>query len=71
MIYAMQFKGRAAPEEGQFGRLKAATVAPSSLMTTVVDGDGVRGEVEEIAGDHAELVICHLALVAEGEVRGD
>ena len=55
IIYTMQFKGQAAPLDGQSNRLKAAASAPSALVTTVVDKEGVQGEVEEIGGGRARL----------------
>ena len=55
LTYAMQFKGQAVPVQGQAGRLRATTSAPSALLTTIVNQKGVEGEVEEIDGSRAHF----------------
>ena len=55
MIYALQFKGQAAPVEGASGVLKATTSAPSCSISTEVRADGVRGELRPLAGGTAHF----------------
>ena len=53
VIYAMRFTGKAEPVEGESRQLRADTESPSSLVTSVIDDAGVRGEVEEVGGQRA------------------
>jgi hypothetical protein len=54
IIYAMQFKGKAAPGASQ-NVMKAATSASSNTLTTVVGADGVQGKFESAAGGNAQF----------------
>ncbi len=54
IIYAMQFKGKAAPGDSP-SVMKAATGAASATLTTVVGADGVHGKFEPAAGGKAEF----------------
>jgi hypothetical protein len=54
IIYAMQFKGKAAPGDSP-SVMKAATGAASATLTTVVGADGVHGKIEPAAGGKAEF----------------
>jgi hypothetical protein len=54
IIYAMQFKGKAGPGPSA-NVMKAATSSPSSIVTTVVDAQGVHGKIEPTAGGKAEF----------------
>ena len=53
IIYAMQFKGQAAPVEGTSGVLKAATSATSCSITTSVVDEGVRSTLQPAEGGKA------------------
>ncbi len=55
IVYSMQFKGTAAPEEGSSNVLKAATKAPSCNISTVVGPQGVTGSIEGVAGGEASF----------------
>ena len=54
LIYAMQFKGKAAPGTSP-NVMKAATTASSNSLTTVVGADGVQGKFELAAGGNAQF----------------
>ena len=54
IIYAMQFKGKAAPGASQ-NVMKAATSASSKTITTVIGADGVQGNFEPAAGGKAQF----------------
>jgi hypothetical protein len=55
MIYAMQFRGSAAPVEGQDGVLKAATTAPSCVITSSVGSSGVSATIARAPGGDASF----------------
>src|ERR1700722_17611050 len=54
VIYAMQFKGKAAPGVSP-NVMKAATSASSNTLTTVIGADGVQGKFESAAGGTAQF----------------
>ena len=54
VIYAMQFKGKAAPGASQ-NVMKATTSASGNTLTTVVGPDGVQGKLEPTAGGKAQF----------------
>ena len=54
VIYAMQFKGKAAPGASP-NVMKAATSAASNTLTTVVGADGVQGKFEPTTGGKAQF----------------
>ncbi len=54
VIYAMQFKGKAAPGASQ-NVMKATTSASSNTLTTVVGADGVQGKFEPSASGKAQF----------------
>jgi hypothetical protein len=53
IIYAMQFTGRATPQNAEGTVLKATTTAPSCTITTTTGTDGVSGTLQRAAGDQA------------------
>ena len=53
IIYALQFKGQAAPVEGTSGVLKAATSAASCSITTSVVDEGLRNTLQPAEGGTA------------------
>ena len=55
MIYALQFKGQAAPVEGASGVLKVTTSAPSCTVSTKVGTDGVHGDLRPLDGGTARF----------------
>jgi hypothetical protein len=54
VIYAMQFKGRAAPGASP-NLMKATTSGSSNTLTTVVGADGIHGKFEPTAGGKAQF----------------
>jgi len=54
VIYAMQFKGKAAPGASQ-NVMKAVTSASSNTLTTVVGADGIHGKFEPAPGGKAQF----------------
>ena len=55
VIYAMQFKGNAAPKAGASGVIKASTTAPSCTLSSVVDPGGVSGTLLPVQGGKASF----------------
>jgi hypothetical protein len=53
LIYAMQFTGRAVPNEASPGVLRANTRAPSCTVTSLVGSEGLAGIVNSAAGGTA------------------
>jgi hypothetical protein len=53
IIYAMQFRGQAAPSSQNSNVLNAATTAASSSLRTVVDAQGVGSNIEPVEGGPA------------------
>src|SRR5260370_32893953 len=54
VIYAMQFKGKAAPSASP-NVMKATTSASSNTLTTMIGADGLHGKFELAAGGKAEF----------------
>jgi hypothetical protein len=55
IIYAMQFKGSAAPKAGASGVFIASTEAPSCTLSSIVGPDGVRGTLQPAPGAKASF----------------
>jgi hypothetical protein len=55
ILYAMQFKGKAAPANDAGTVLKANTTAPSCAITTVVGAAGVNGSLRAADGGQARF----------------
>jgi len=55
VIYAMQFKGTAAPKPGVSTVITASTTAPSCTLTSVVSADGVAGTLLPVTGEKASF----------------
>jgi hypothetical protein len=53
LIYAMQFKGTAAPKAGVTGVIGAATSASSCTLSSVVGSDGLTGTLLQVPGGQA------------------
>jgi hypothetical protein len=53
LIFALQFKGSAAPVEGADGKLRAKTTARSQALRTMLGATGVTGAVEPTTGEAA------------------
>ena len=51
--YAMRCTGKATPASADGSVLHAATSAPSAVMTSRVDGEGLGGRLEKVSGDEA------------------
>ena len=49
--YSMRFTGQAGPVEGSEGVLKAATSAPSCIITSSVGPDGLSGSIDPASGE--------------------
>jgi hypothetical protein len=55
VIYAMQFKGNAAPKVGVSGVIIASTAALSCTLSSVVGPDGVAGTLLTVPGEKASF----------------
>ncbi len=55
IIYAMQFKGSAAPKAGVSGVIEASTTAPSCTIGSAVGSDGVTGTLMPAPGGQASF----------------
>src|SRR6266550_5343639 len=55
LVFALEFRGRAAPVPGSDGKRQARSTAPSQTMSTVLGRDGVRAGVATAAGESAVL----------------
>lgn len=55
LVYALQFKGQAAPVEGASGAMKAKTSAPGCTISTEIGPNGVRGDIRPADGGAAEF----------------
>jgi hypothetical protein len=53
LIYAMRFTGRATPNDGDGSVLKAATSAPSAVVTSTVGAGGLTGTIADAPGGEA------------------
>src|SRR5205823_5283806 len=53
LIYVLQFKGSAAPVEGQTGVMRAATSAAPARITTTIGPEGVSGDITALDGPGA------------------
>lgn len=55
ILYAMQFRGNAAPANESGTALKANTTAPSCTITSLTGPQGVSGQLQETAGGQANF----------------
>jgi hypothetical protein len=55
VVYAMQFKGSAAPKAGVAGTIKATTAATSCTLSSVVGPDGLTGMLLPAPGGRASF----------------
>ncbi len=55
VVYALQFRGQAAPVEGQEGILAATTSSPSAAITTTIGGSGLSTTIAPVAGSDARF----------------
>ena len=55
VVYAMQFKGSAAPKTGVSGAIKASTTAPSCTLSSVIGPDGLKGTFLSASGGKASF----------------
>jgi len=55
VLYTMQFKGKAVPANDASTVLKAATIAQSCTITTIVGADGVTGSLHSTNGGQASF----------------
>jgi hypothetical protein len=53
LTYTMRFTGQATPASADGSVLKAATTAPSSVMTSTVDAGGLAGAIDAVPGGEA------------------
>ena len=53
ILYAMQFRGKAAPANESGTALKANTTAPSCTITSVTGPQGISAQLQETAGGQA------------------
>ncbi len=55
LVFALEFRGRAAPMPGSEGKRQARSTAPSQTLSTVLGPDGVSADVATAAGASAVL----------------
>jgi hypothetical protein len=55
LVFALQFKGAAAPSPGADGKLSARTTARGQVHRTTLGADGVQGRVQSAAGASASF----------------
>lgn len=55
LVFALEFRGRAAPVPGSDGKRQARSTAPSQTMSTVLGPDGVCAGVATAVGERAVL----------------
>jgi hypothetical protein len=55
VIYAMQFKGSAAPKTGASGVMEASTTSPSCTLSSIVGPGGVTGALLPVPGGKASF----------------
>ena len=55
VVFALEFRGRAAPIPGSEGKRQARSTAPSQTLSTVLGSDGVRAGVAAADGESAVL----------------
>ncbi|MGH7279240.1 MAG: hypothetical protein ACREJG_11210, partial [Candidatus Rokuibacteriota bacterium] len=55
IVFALEFKGSAAPVPGSTNRLRATTSARSQALRSVMKADGIQAAVEPAGGDVASF----------------
>ena len=55
LVFALEFRGKAAAVPGTEGRRQARTTASSQTLSTVLAADGVRAQIESNVGETAVL----------------
>ena len=55
LVFALEFKGSAAPVSGSDNRLRAKTSAASQTLRSVMKADGVVAVIESAGGDSAQF----------------
>jgi hypothetical protein len=55
IVFALEFRGSAAPSGESGTTRRARTTAPSQILTTVLGADGIETGVEPVTGDTAVL----------------
>jgi hypothetical protein len=55
LVFALEFRGKAAAVPGTEGRRQARTMATSQSLSTLLAADGVHGRVDTIGGETAIL----------------
>ncbi len=55
LLYALQFRGGAQPQNDAGSVLKAATSSPSTAITTTVSGSGIGASVAAVTGETARF----------------
>jgi hypothetical protein len=64
LVFALEFRGSAAPVPGSENRLRATTSASGQTLRTLLEPDGVQAEIQSTGGDTA-------AFQSEVEIVGD
>jgi hypothetical protein len=55
LLYAMQFKGSAAPKAGATAVIKAATTAPGFTISSMIGDGGLAGSIQPVSGGQASF----------------
>jgi len=65
LVFALEFRGSAAPVPGSQNRLRATTSAPSQTLRSVLKPDGVQPGIEPGGGDSAAFE-SEVEIIGEG-----
>jgi len=65
LVFALEFKGSAAPVAGSEGKLRAKTTAGGQTLRSVLKPDGIQATVESAGGDAATFE-SEVDIVGEG-----
>lgn len=65
LVFALEFRGSAAPVPGSQNRLRATTSAPSQTLRSVLKPDGIQPGIEPAVGDSAAFE-SEVEIVGEG-----
>lgn len=74
IVFALEFRGSAAPEPGSDKKLRAKTSATSQTLRSVLKADGIQGAVESAGGGSASFeseveIIGEGVFVESGSIR--
>ncbi len=65
LVFALEFRGSAAPVPGSDKKLKAKTSAASQILRSVLNADGIQAGIESASGGSASFE-SEVEIVGEG-----